>query len=81
MNINGPQLAVSGKGGDCGFVHIAVIGTKPIEHLCHNGGVNGGVEFVGFHGGKRGKTRSQAADAAPDKDEDAGGQCFLAKAG
>jgi hypothetical protein len=54
LNENGTQLAIPGKGGHGGFVNIAVVGTEPIEHLGYNGGVNGGVEFVGFHGGKLG---------------------------
>ena len=50
LDENGAELAVSGKGGDGRVVDIPVVGAKPIEDLSDKGGVNGGVEFVGFHG-------------------------------
>jgi len=50
LDENGAELAVSGEGGDGRVVDIPVVGAKPIEDLSDQGGVNGGVEFVGFHG-------------------------------
>ena len=44
------ELAVSGKGGDGRAIHIFVVGAEPIEDLRDKGGIDGGVEFVGFHG-------------------------------
>ena len=52
LDENRAELAVAGKGGDGGLVNIAVVGAEPIEDLGDNGGIDGGVEFVGFHGGK-----------------------------
>lgn len=45
------ELAVVGKGGDGGLVDIPVVGAEPIEDLSDNGRIDGGVKFVGFHGG------------------------------
>lgn len=50
LDENWAQLAVSGKGGDGGSVNILIVGAEPIEDLSNDGGVNGRVKFVGFHG-------------------------------
>ena len=49
LNENGPQLAIGGKGGNGGFINVFVVGAEPIEHLADKGGIDCGVEFVGFH--------------------------------
>ncbi len=54
LDENRPKLAVSSKSGDGGLVDVAVVGAKPIKHFSNKGGIEGGVEFVGFHGRKRG---------------------------
>ena len=51
LDENRAQLAVAGEGGDGGLVNVAVVGAEPIEHLGEKCGIDGGVEFVGFHGG------------------------------
>ncbi len=50
LDEDGAELAVCGKGGDGGPVNIPVVGAEPIEDLGDKGGIDGGVEFVGFHG-------------------------------
>ena len=52
LDENRTQLAVRGESGDCGFVNIAVVGAEPIEDFSDQGGIDGGVNFVGFHGGQ-----------------------------
>ena len=50
LNEDRAELAVCRQRGDGRLVNIAVIDAEPIEHLGDKGGVNGGVNFVGFHG-------------------------------
>jgi len=44
------QLAVGSQRGDCGLIDIPVIGSKPIENLSNEGGIDLGKNFVGVHG-------------------------------
>ena len=46
------ELAIPGEGCDCGPIHVLVVGAEPIEDLCNNSGIDGRVEFVGFHSGE-----------------------------
>lgn len=71
LDENRTQLAVPSEGGHGGFVNIPVIGAKPIEDLGDNGGIDGGVKFVGFHSGKMVWAGSQPTDLAGGKGGDA----------
>ncbi len=59
LDENRAKFAVSGERCDGGLVDVAVVGAEPIEHFSHKSGIDGGVEFVGFHGGEKLKSGSE----------------------
>ena len=67
LDENGTQLAIRGEGGDGGFVNVPIVGAEPIKNLSDKGGIDCGVEFVGFHGVEIGVTGSQGAGSAGGK--------------